>query len=133
MPATVGTSNSGVLAWGGTPAVSTASRVFGVDERRLHAPRKTRGGDEELPVPDIEPAHTAGAARTEHLLIVSGVGEPGLFSQNPFCHSTIQVGRRHDLIPVALRLCLHEHRERRKITRRHRLQVEAAQPLGVER
>ncbi len=35
MPAMVGTSNSGVLACGGTPAVSTASRAFGVDSLRL--------------------------------------------------------------------------------------------------
>ena len=44
----------------------------------------------------------------------------------------IEVFRRHDRIPLGLRLCFRKHRNRRQISRRHRLEVEAAQPLGVE-
>ena len=99
----------------------------------LHAPREARGGDEELPIPDIHSAHTAGATGTEHLLVVTRVGEPGLFVQNPFCGFTIEVGRRDDRIPSALRLGLRQHRNGRQISRRRLLEVETAQPVGVER
>src|SRR6476619_1897142 len=44
----------------------------------------------------------------------------------------IEVFRRHDRIPLGLRLCFRKHWNRRQISRRHRLEVEATQPLGVE-
>jgi hypothetical protein len=51
---------------------------------RLSPPCKACRGQEELPIPDIDSPHAAGAARTEHLIVVWCVGIPFLLCQNAF-------------------------------------------------
>jgi hypothetical protein len=99
----------------------------------LCSPCQAGGGDEELPIPDVNASYAAGSARAEDLLVRSGVGEPLLLGQNLFGAAAVEVRGGHDGVPSVLGVLFGHHRQRCQIGYCSQGWVQTGESLGVKR
>jgi hypothetical protein len=100
---------------------------------RLPPPGEAGERDELVPVPHVHAAHTARAARAEHLLSRGRVGEPALPGQHPLRAGPVDVRRGHDRVPLVQGLLLDHRRQPGQVVDGRRGRVDAGHPGRVER
>ncbi len=100
---------------------------------RLPPPRETGERDELLPVPHVDPAHTARPARAEHLQPGGRVGEPPLPGQHRLGARAVDGGRGDDRVPPLPRVLFGHGRQADEVGDGRRGRVELGHPARVER